>query len=117
MGTFAFLLASLILAAPSPALADPVAVPNPVYRSLESGKTTHDAGVLHGVVQSVDYSSGTIVLKNQRGTQEVTLTPSTAIYEGDQYATLSDLRRGQNVTASVYEVGGRLVAQMIRISK
>ena len=98
------------------AKADPVDVPMPnqVYRSLESGKATHDAGTIHGVIESVDYSSGTLVVKTKGEPQIVAVVPNTAIYRGNEYATLGDLRRGQTVDVSVYEVGGRLVAQMIR---
>jgi len=116
MGKLAALvvLGSLI-AAPFSASADQVEPPNPVYRSLDSGKTVHDAGVVRGVIDSVDYSVGMLVVKTQHGREVITVVPTTAIYQGDQYATLGDLRRGQSVTVSVYEVGGRLVAQMIRL--
>ncbi len=119
MGKFAalFLLLAGLNAGPLFAQADPVdvPVPNQVYRSLESGKASHDAGTIHGVIDSIDYSSGTLVVKTKSGDRQIiAVVPSTAIYRGSEYATLGDLRRGQTVDVSVYEVGGRLVAQMIR---
>ena len=119
MGKFAALaLAFAVLAAvPLAAPADPpvmVPIPNPIYRSLESGKESHDAGTIRGVIESVDYSSGTLVVKSKGDRQIIAVVPSTAIYRGNEYATLGDLRRGQSVQVSVYEIGGRLVAQMIR---
>ncbi len=109
------LVVSLITVAPVLASADP-GVPNPVYRSLESGKDAHDAGVVSGIIEGVDYSGGLVTVRTRhRGSINVSVVPSTAIYRGGQYGTLSDLRRGQSVEISVYEVGGRLVAQTIRL--
>jgi hypothetical protein len=118
MGKFAALAFAIIgfVAVPLSATADPVVIPmpNPIYRSLESGKASHDAGTIRGVIESVDYSSGTFVVKSKGDRQVIAVVPSTAIYRGNEYATLGDLRRGENVQVSVYEIGGRLVAQMIR---
>ncbi|MDQ2866018.1 MAG: hypothetical protein M3R51_07300 [Candidatus Eremiobacteraeota bacterium] len=108
------LLIALMAAVPSFTLAGPA--PNPVYRSLESGKTAHDAGVVRGVIESVDYSGGMISLRaRSRDIIAIAVIPSTAIYRRKQYGTFSDLRRGQSVEISVYEVDGRLVAQTIRL--
>ena len=119
MGKFVTLFFGLagLMAAPILAQADPPMgppVPNQVYRSLESGKASHDAGTLHGTIEGVDYSSGTLLVKARGARQVVAVVPSTAIYRGGEYATLGDLRPGEHVEISVYEVGGRLVAQMIR---
>ena len=68
------------------------------------------------VSTSVDYPGGTFVVR------AIGSTPRHRGYALDNestsmadYATFADLRRGQNVDVSVYEVGGRLVAQTIRI--
>ena len=104
-----FLAAALV---PAAGLADP---PVNVYNSFEAGKSAHDAGMVKGEVESVDYSSGTIVVRTGHGRAEVAVLPSTTIYKGDQYATLADIHRGLSVAISVSDVDGRLVAQIIRL--
>ncbi|MDE2480777.1 MAG: hypothetical protein KGN02_01130 [bacterium] len=99
--------------AAGPALADPV--PQNVYRSLEAGKPARNAGQMNGRIVAVDYAGGTLVVQTNRGEMHVAVVPNTAIYRGNDYATLGDLRAGQNVHLAVYEVGGRLVAQLIRV--
>ncbi|MDP9023890.1 MAG: hypothetical protein M3N13_00760 [Candidatus Eremiobacteraeota bacterium] len=96
------------------AIADPVQ-PNPLYRSLESGKAAHDAGVFRGVVDDVDYAGATITIKTHGRNLVIAVVPSTAIYQGTQYGTFSDVHRGQSVEIAAYEVDGRLVAQTIRL--
>jgi hypothetical protein len=93
--------------------ASPTPTPN-VYRSLESGPA-HDAGEIRGTIDSVDYPGGTLVVRSGKDKRVVAVVPSTTIYRHGQYSTLADLRRGQKVDISVYEVGGHLVAQTIRI--
>ena len=41
--------------------------------------------------------------------------PSTAIYRGERYATLTDLQAGMHVDISVNQVDGNVIAQIIRI--
>ena len=90
--------------------------PSPnVYRSLESGKPVHAAGEIRGIITSIDYPSGIIVVRERSHSRTVAVVPGTTIYRRGQYATLADLRAGQKVTIAAYEVGGRLVAQTIRI--
>lgn len=111
----ALVLLGLFAVSPSSALADP-GQPYPVYRSLESGKAAHNAGVVRGIIENVDYSGGMVTIRT-RGHELVSIAvvPSTAIYQRDQYGTFSDLRHGQSVEISMYEVDGRLVAQSIRV--
>jgi hypothetical protein len=91
----------------------PSPTPN-VYRSLDSGRS-HPAAEIHGRIESVDYPGGTLNVRVGTSTRIVAVTPSTTIYQHGGYATFADLRRGQNCDISVYEVAGRLVAQIIRI--
>ena len=91
-----------------------VATPN-VYRSLEAGKPVHAAGEITGRIVSVDYPAGTIVVNAGKVNRTISVLPSTSIERRGQYATLSDLRAGQHVKISAYEVSGRLVAQTIRL--
>ena len=109
--------AGLSFAVPAwPACAQTPPSPTPnVYRSLESGRPVHDAGEIRGRIQSIDYPGGTLVVHGSMGNRVIAVVPSTTIYRHGEYSTLSDLRRGQQVDISVYEVGGRLVAQTIRI--
>ncbi len=101
---------------PLRAAADPPQSPsNNLYRSLESGSPSRPAARVHGVIESIDYASGTLVVRSGGHTTMVAVVPSTSIYGGPSYAGLSDLRRGQNVDISVYEIDGRLVAQSIRL--
>jgi hypothetical protein len=91
--------------------------PKNLYRSLEAGSPSRPAGTLHGSIESIDYASGTLILRSGNHSQLVSIVPSTTIYGGGGggYTGLSDLRRGQNVSISVYEIDGRLVAQSIRV--
>jgi hypothetical protein len=89
--------------------------PPNVYRSLESGGPVHDAGEIRGRIESVDYPAGTILVRSGRTRRTIAVVPSTTIYQHGLYATLADLRRGERADLWVYEVGGRLVAQTIRI--
>jgi hypothetical protein len=86
-----------------------------VYRALESGRSARPAAEIRGRIDSIDYPGGTFAVRMNGSTRIIAVTPSTTIYQHGGYATFSDLRRGQNVDVSVYEVGGRLIAQTIRI--
>jgi hypothetical protein len=92
----------------------PTPTPN-VYRALESGGSARPAAEIRGRIDSIDYPGGTFAVRANGSMRIIAVTPSTTIYQRGGYATFSDLRRGQNVDVSVYEVGGRLIAQTIRI--
>lgn len=101
---------------PLRAAADPdKSPPNNLYRSLESGNPSHPAARVHGIIESIDYASGTLVVRSGNRATVVAVVPNTSIYGGGGYAGLSDLRRGQMVDITVYEIDGRLVAQSIRL--
>ena len=105
------LLAVLVTAVPSHACADPSPPPN-VYHSLDSSPG-HPAGTIEGTIASVDYASGSLVVRGRHHVHSISLVPNTTIYHNGQYATLSDLRRGQIVRITVFQVGDRLVAKTI----
>ncbi|MGZ3496260.1 MAG: hypothetical protein ACXWNK_02550 [Vulcanimicrobiaceae bacterium] len=89
------------------------AQPTPSY--FEGGPA-QDAGVITGVVQGVDYGSGSLLLDTPRGRIVVQVTPSTSIFRGRSgYAALTDLGRGARVQVFVSNIAGRLIAQIIRI--
>ncbi len=98
------------------ARANPPATPN-VYRSLDAGKPAHDVGHLRGRVVSVDYAEGSFVVRTARGDLLIAILPNTTVSRGDRDAGISDVRPGQSVELSVYEVGGRLVARRIRLPR
>ncbi len=92
------------------------ASPSPnVYRALESGRGARPAAEIHGHVDSVDFPGGTFAVRVNGGTRVIAVMPSTTFYRHGGYATFADLRRGQSVDVTVYEIGGRLVAQTIRL--
>jgi hypothetical protein len=107
-------LTSIGLALPIGALAEPPSPTPNVYRSLESG-SARDAGEIRGTISDVDYAGGSISVRERNHVLTVAIVPSTAIYRGHSYATLSDLRRGENVDAEVYTINGRLVARSIQL--
>jgi hypothetical protein len=86
-----------------------------VYRALESGGSARPAAEIRGRIDSVDYPGGTFAVRTNGNMRVIAVTPSTTIYQHGGYATFSDLHRGQTVDVSVYEVGGRLIAQTIRL--
>jgi hypothetical protein len=110
------LAAAIALAVASPLRAQtPSPTPN-LYRSLEGSHSAHPAAEIRGQIESVDYPGETFVIRSGPNRQTVAVVPATTIYQQHGgYATFADLHRGQHVDVSVYDVGGRLVAQSIRI--
>ena len=104
-------LASLLIVLPIRALAATPA-PSNIYTSQ---KGSQPAGVIKGSIQSIDYAGETIVVRSNGVNQTIALTPSTIFYHGHEYATISDLHKGQNVSIDTTQVNGRLVAQVIRL--
>jgi len=96
------------------ALAQASPTPN-VYRSLESGEPAHRAAAIHGRIVKVDYPGDVFFVKTAGGIKRVNVVPTTTISSRAGYATFGDLKPGLHIEANVFEVGGRLVAQAIRI--
>jgi Cu/Ag efflux protein CusF len=93
--------------------ATPSPSPN-VYRSLDAG-SARDAGVVRGTIESVDYSANEVAVREGHRVVLVSVVPSTSIYRSKQYATLSDLRKGDAIEIDVYTINGRLVARSITL--
>jgi hypothetical protein len=72
-------------------------------------------GVLTGTIAGVDYLSASILIATPRGLVPVAVTPTTSIFRGSGFASFSDLGRGAHVRVDFSNIGGRLVAQIIRI--
>jgi Cu/Ag efflux protein CusF len=111
---FVAVLGGLVLLTFASATAGQATSQNSIYRSLNAGKPAHSAGTVRGKVVSIDYVRSEITVKTGHATELVAVVPSTAFYHGRQYATLSDLRRGQRVEIDVSEIDGSLVAQTVR---
>ena len=74
-----------------------------------------DRGVVQGEIVGVDFERGILHLQTQRGRVDVQILPSTSILRRGQNGTIADLTQGARVSVNVSEVGGRLVAQIIRM--
>jgi hypothetical protein len=72
-------------------------------------------GVISGTIAGVDYGGASILISTPRGMVPVAVTPTTSIFRGSAFASLSDLARGSRVSIDFSQIGGRLVAQIIRI--
>ncbi len=72
-------------------------------------------GVISGTITGVDYGGASILIATPRGLVPVAVTPTTSIIRGSGFASFSDLGRGSRVSIDFSEIGGRLVAQIIRI--
>lgn len=72
-------------------------------------------GVLSGTIVGVDYGGPSIIVGTPRGVVPVSVTPTTSIFRGSRFASLSDLGRGARVEVDFTQAGGRLIAQIIRI--
>ena len=113
------LSAALVTGSVAVALGDPPARNeqaggHEVYRA-DAG-AARDGGTMNVTVVGVDYASGRIFVAGPRGRMAIQVLPSTSIFShGNGYATLTDLRPGAHVQVYVSRVGGRLVAQIIRI--
>ncbi len=76
---------------------------------------SHPRGPVIGNVTNVDYGRGQMTVFSHGRNVVVVVLPSTAIYRGETYATLTDLQPGMHVEISVNEVDGNVIAQIIRI--
>ncbi len=73
-------------------------------------------GVITGSVVGVDYAHGVVRLLSGRTILDIVILPGTGIVRpGNQYGTIADLVRGTRVAVYVSQVGGRLMAELIRI--
>jgi hypothetical protein len=102
-----------------PALS-PNAILHQVLAERDDGAQDEDAqardrGVVQGEIVGVDFERGILHLQTQRGRVDVQILPSTSILRRGQYGTIADLTQGAHVSVNVSEVGGRLVAQIIRM--
>lgn len=72
-------------------------------------------GSISGTIVGVDYGAASIIIATPHGIVPVAVTPTTSIFRGSGFASFTDLTRGARVSVDFSEIGGRLVAQIIRI--
>ena len=72
-------------------------------------------GAISGTIVGVDYGAASIIIATPRGIVPVAVTPTTSIFRGSGFASFTDLTRGARVSIDFSEIGGRVVAQIIRI--
>jgi hypothetical protein len=107
--------AALAAAGGSFALADPPPWAHGHGHNEAAAPGPERHGVLSGTIAGVDYGSASILVATPRGLVPVAVTPTTSIFRGSGFASLSDLGRGAHVRIDFSAIGGRLVAQIIRI--
>lgn len=71
--------------------------------------------VVAGTIVGINYAAGSVLVATARGLVPVQITPSTQIVRGSEYASFTDIGRGARVEIDVAPIGGRLIAQFIRI--
>ena len=89
--------------------------PPPGHGHAHAAAPVRSHGVISGRVLGVDYSSATIIVASGGGRVAVAVTPSTSIFRGGGFASFADIGRGSRVDIDFSDIGGRLVAQIIRI--
>lgn len=72
-------------------------------------------GTLTGTIVGVNYDSASILVGTPHGVVPIAVTPTTSIFRGSGFASLSDLGRGARVEVDFSQVDGRLVAEIIRV--
>jgi hypothetical protein len=72
-------------------------------------------GSISGTIVGVDYGSASIMVATPGGAVPIAVTPTTSIFRGSGFASFTDLTRGARIIVDFSELGGRLVAQIIRI--
>lgn len=72
-------------------------------------------GAISGTIAGIDYGSATIIIATPRGLVPVAVTPTTSIFRGSGFVSFAELGRGARVSVDFSAIGGRLVAQIIRI--
>ncbi len=111
MRWLAFVLAAMLSGiTPAMAIAGP-----PQSNPYGDDAPSHARGPIVGTITGVDYGAGRIRVNARGRNLWLIITPGTAIYRGGAYAALTDLQNGMHVEASVNEVDGNLIAQIIRI--
>ena len=102
------------------AVASATAAPNsgapPPISAFESVDHAHDGGIVTGRIVTVDYVRGIMNLREAHRTVDVYVLPSTNIQgKKNDYYTIADLKRGENVEVFTSVKGTRTSAQIIKL--
>ncbi|HTW83274.1 MAG TPA: hypothetical protein VMD91_04280 [Candidatus Sulfotelmatobacter sp.] len=78
-----------------------------------------DGGTIEGRVTNVDYQRGLLHVETSRKVNfEVSVMPTTSIQTSDPgYHAITDVSRGSKVSILASRIGGKLVAQIIKLFK
>ena len=77
-----------------------------------------NGGYVAGRVTSIDYQQGALTVATARGSVDVMTMPTTSVQSADPgYHTITDVQKGSTVQIYTARVGGKLVAQIIRLVK
>jgi hypothetical protein len=107
--------AALVAAGAGLALADPPPWAHGHGHAASVAPVPAGHGNISGTIAGVDYGTASILIATPRGVVPVAVTPTTSIFRGSAFASFADLGRGAHVSVDFSEIGGRLVAQIIRI--
>lgn len=89
------------------------AAPSPVPVASDAAR---DGGLIDGRVKYIDVQRSMLGVDSPKGNVDVTVMPSTSIESRDAgYHVFSDIKPGQRVSIMSSFVGGKYVAQIIRI--
>jgi hypothetical protein len=89
------------------------AAPSPAPTASDAAR---DGGMIAGRVTYIDVQRGMLGVDSSKGKLDVTVMPSTSIESRDAgYHVFSDIKSGQRVSIMSSFVGGKYVAQIIRI--
>lgn len=111
----ATLAAAFLAAGAGLALADPPPWAHGHGHAANLAPVPVGHGNISGTIAGIDYGSASILIATPRGVVPVAVTPTTSIFRGSALASFADLGRGAHVSIDFSEIGGRLVAQIIRI--
>jgi hypothetical protein len=95
--------------------ADKSPAPSP---SAAAAAEVQNGGIIEGTVTGIDYQRGIVNVGTPRGAVEISVMPTTSVLSSDPgYHAISDVAKGARVQIFTSKVGGRFVAQMIRLTK
>ncbi len=104
---------ALLLSPPAASTALGLASLRPAAVDPQRADQDHAFSV-NGRIESVDYTSNTIVLRTKNGQQiTIALTPTTSVEESGQVGSIADLRPGVHVKVRGSVRDGAMVAESI----
>jgi len=96
----------------APAFARASSAPAKIYTSLVD-RGDAQMFTLSGIIQSVDYVSNIVVVRNRGDIETVRITPTTSVETNGQVGSIADLRPGVHVRIKGTVRDGELTAESI----